>query len=118
MKRMDDAELEDLLRRVRPAGPPPGLRARIAGCRRPPRAWPWVAAAAALLIVTAVLQVSAERARASFWLQRDAAVAADAADSQAVQEALGLDDVEIRAEALRRELIAIRDAREMERYPQ
>lgn len=118
MKGMDDAELEDLLGRVRPAGPPPGLRARIAERRRPLRAWPWVAAAAALLVITAVLQVSAERARASFRLQRDAAVVADAVDSQALRDVLGLEDAEIRAEVLRRELSAIREAREVERHPQ
>lgn len=115
MEPMDDAQLEDLLRRVRPAGPPPRLRARIAERPRPLRAWPWVAAAAALLIITAVLQASADRARTSFRLQRDAAVVADTVDSEALRDALGLDDVEIRAEMLRRELSAAREAREMER---
>jgi hypothetical protein len=118
MEPMDDAQLEDLLRRVQPAGPPPGLRARVAERRRPLRAWPWVAAAAALLVITAVLQASAERARASFRLQRDVAVLADAVDSEALRDALGLDDVEFRAEMLRRELSAIREAREMERHLQ
>jgi hypothetical protein len=116
MEPMDDAQLEDLLRRVQPAGPPPGLRARVAERRRPLRAWPWVAAAAALLVITAVLQASAERARASFRLQRE--VLADAVDSEALRDALGLDDVEFRAEMLRRELSAIREAREMERHLQ
>ena len=41
---MSDPELEDLLRRYRPAGPPPDLRARIvAGPAPVPRTWPWAA---------------------------------------------------------------------------
>jgi hypothetical protein len=53
---MNDDQIEDLLRRVRPAGPPPRLRARIISARRPvPRAWPWVSAAAALLVLTVAL---------------------------------------------------------------
>jgi hypothetical protein len=58
---MTDNELEDLLRRVRPAGPRPELRARIVAstaARRGKRAWPWAMAAAAMLILTVVLQFS------------------------------------------------------------
>jgi hypothetical protein len=60
---MNDPDIEELLRRVRPAGPPAHLRARVvvamsaAATARP--AWPWIAAAAAALFVTATLQVAA-----------------------------------------------------------
>jgi hypothetical protein len=47
---MTDPEIEDLLRRYRPAGPGEDLRARIvAGNQVTGRAWPWAAAAAVLL---------------------------------------------------------------------
>ena len=53
---MNDDQMEDLLRRVRPVGPRPELRARIVAARRPAaRAWPWVSAAAALLAITVAL---------------------------------------------------------------
>lgn len=48
---MDERQVEDLLKRYRPAGPPDALRAR---CLTPPpvaRVWPWAAAAAALLAI-------------------------------------------------------------------
>jgi hypothetical protein len=47
---MTEQEIEVLLRRYRPAGPRPDLRARILADAAPvPRSWPWAAAAAALL---------------------------------------------------------------------
>jgi len=52
---MDDDRIERLLRQVRPAGPPPRLRARIMAARRP-RSWPWLAAAAAVLALTVWLR--------------------------------------------------------------
>jgi hypothetical protein len=52
------SDLEDLLRRYRPADPPPGLEARIFG---EPRVWPWAAAAAALLALTLGLQVASRQ---------------------------------------------------------
>ena len=49
-----------MLRQVRPAGPPRQLRARIVGATaRPRRAWPWIAAAAAALLMTIALQFAA-----------------------------------------------------------
>ena len=50
---------EELLRRYRPAGPDPDLRARICAAAPARRAWPWAAAAAALLAVTVVLRSQA-----------------------------------------------------------
>jgi hypothetical protein len=47
---MNDSEIEDLLRRYRPKGPPAQLRERILAMERPERIWPWLAAAAALLV--------------------------------------------------------------------
>ncbi len=47
---MNDSEIEDLLRRYRPIGPPARLRERIFATARSRRIWPWASAAAALLI--------------------------------------------------------------------
>lgn len=58
---MNDEQLDDLLRCVRPAGPPSDLRARIFAPRRAPRAWPWAMAAAALLMLTVTVHFSATR---------------------------------------------------------
>ena len=41
-------DIEDLLRRARPAGPPPELRGRLVTPWRKTRDWPWAVAAAAL----------------------------------------------------------------------
>ena len=49
---MTQDPIEDALRRYRPVGPPADLRARILEAPAPKRAWPWAAAAAALLAVT------------------------------------------------------------------
>jgi hypothetical protein len=46
---MDDSELEDLLRKYRPVGPPAELRQRIFATARAPRIAPWASAAAAVL---------------------------------------------------------------------
>ena len=53
----DDFDSVDLLRRYRPAGPPPDLRARIFASSGTRRAWPWAAAAAALLVIIVGLQI-------------------------------------------------------------
>jgi hypothetical protein len=61
---VNDHELEQLLNRYRPVGPPDDLfssitglvRSRTAGVRR---AWPWAVAAAALLALTIGLHMSA-----------------------------------------------------------
>jgi hypothetical protein len=60
---MHDRDVERLLRRYRPADPAQSLDERIAGLagaptRREPRAWPWAAAAAALLAITVGLHAS------------------------------------------------------------
>jgi hypothetical protein len=56
---MNEPDVEDLLRRYRPVGPPPELRGRVVAPVPPVRrAWPWAAAAAALLASVCVLQVS------------------------------------------------------------
>ena len=58
----DDRDVESLLRRYRPAEPPTGLRARVVeGAAERRRAWPWIAAAAALLALTVGLHMSTAR---------------------------------------------------------
>ncbi len=47
---MDDSEVDKLLRRYRPIGPPPQLRERIFATAPVRRIWPWASAAAALLV--------------------------------------------------------------------
>lgn len=56
---MKDSEIEDLLRRYRPAGPPAEMRQRILAPDRTPRIWLWTSAAAALLISGLTLQLAA-----------------------------------------------------------
>lgn len=51
------SEIEDLLRRCRPADPSRALEARIFGG---PRAWPWAVAATALLALTLVLLAASQ----------------------------------------------------------
>jgi hypothetical protein len=58
---MSDPELDELLRRYRPAAPPPELRNRLTVLRSMRRTWPWATAAAALFVVTCGLQISTER---------------------------------------------------------
>ena len=55
---MDDSEIEDLLRRYRPIGPPARLRERIFATAPSRRIWPWASAAAALLIAAMTLHVA------------------------------------------------------------
>lgn len=60
---MDDRGVERLLKRYRPADPSQSLDERIAGLTgasspREPRAWPWAAAAAALLAIAVGLHAS------------------------------------------------------------
>ena len=56
---MNDSDIEDLLRRYRPVGPPANLRARILSESRAHRVWPWASAAAALLASTLALHDAA-----------------------------------------------------------
>lgn len=58
---MDDPQIESLLRRYQPAGPPPALRVRVLATPTVGRAWPWAVAAAALLALTFALQISTAR---------------------------------------------------------
>ena len=67
---MNDDRLEDLLRQVRPTGPPPGLRARITAPRRVQRVWPWALAAAAMLFISVALHASASAAAAQAMGER------------------------------------------------
>ena len=56
---MKDSEIEDLLRKYRPVGPPAELRHRILATTSVPRIWPWATAAAALLVLGLAFQLAA-----------------------------------------------------------
>jgi hypothetical protein len=58
---MNEHDIEGLLTRCEPAGPPPELRARIVRPAREVRLWPWAAAASILLMATAALQIMTDR---------------------------------------------------------
>jgi hypothetical protein len=103
---MNDDQIEDLLRSVRPAGPPPHLRARILASR-PSRAWPWLAAAAALLVTTAALQLSAGELRQEIHSAVAAAQPTEASELDAVRERFGSDQLALQAALLRREFDAL-----------
>jgi hypothetical protein len=66
---MNDPEVEHLLRRYRPAGPPPHLRSLIVAPLRVQRIWPWATAAAVLLASMMALRVGARSEAASVDLQ-------------------------------------------------
>jgi hypothetical protein len=55
-------DIEDLLGRYQPSGPPPSLRGRVVdGVADRRRTWPWAVAAAALLVATVVLHGARQR---------------------------------------------------------
>jgi len=54
-------ETEDLLRRYRPVGPPASLRDSIIAASDARPAWPWMTAAAALLLLALGLEVGVSR---------------------------------------------------------
>ena len=58
---MHEHDVEQLLRRYRPVGPPSELAARIVGDTSSRRIWPWAAAAAALLALTLGAKAASER---------------------------------------------------------
>jgi hypothetical protein len=91
---MKDEQIEDLLRRVRPIGPGPELRTRIAGARRL-RTWPWAAAAAALLAVTVTVQFSTARTHGE-TARLVAPLDESASDLEALNAALGGDAMLLR----------------------
>ena len=88
---MNDEQLDDLLRRVRPAGPGAELRARIVGIGRVPRTWPWALAAAALLAVTVTGQFLAARTYRE-TARNTTPVENAGADLEALAAALGWDE--------------------------
>jgi hypothetical protein len=96
---MNDGEMEDLLRQVRPAGPPPHLRARILGTASRP-AWPWMVAAAATLVMTIGLQMEAAHLRESARSARPGPRDLESELTAAVQASTGLSEREARVVAM------------------
>ena len=100
---MTDEQLEELLRGVRVGGPPPELRSRVVTLRPASRAWPWMAAAAALVALTVSLHMAAGRllddVRAG-----SASGMESVEDLAGAREALNLDDRDVKAIILHQEL--------------
>jgi hypothetical protein len=93
---MNDDQIEDLLRHVRPAGPRPELRARIVGTPAKP-GWAWMAAAAAMLLLTVALQFGAASLRQP--LRQAVASASTSSENEltlALQTSTGLSENEAR----------------------
>src|SRR5687767_8638003 len=85
---MNDHDIEQMLRRHRPAGPPPELRARVFQTAAvEARLWPWAVAAAALLVITVGFHV------ASASLGSQVPIQFESDDRERLVEALGGDDV-------------------------
>jgi hypothetical protein len=103
---MNDEQIEGLLRTVRPAGPPPHLRARIVASR-PSRVWPWAAAAAALFAIVTALQYSAAGVRQDAYSAIAAAQPGQTPEIDVLREAYGSDEAALQAALLRREFDAL-----------
>ena len=86
----DDNELENLLRRYEPAGPPASLRGRVVARRaNSRRTWPWATAAAALLALAVWLGSSAERLMQRNEVNLDAAGSQRSLEVEALTEIVG-----------------------------
>jgi hypothetical protein len=92
---MTDPELDDLLRRYRPAAPPPGLRARVldGDAVDTRRAWPWAAAAAALLVAVGLLQLSTRDVYRALAVSVSANEASDLDNVPALRSAVDDDEL-------------------------
>lgn len=101
---VDDPGIEARLRRYRPAGPPPDLRARSVITPRVERIWPWAAAAAVLLVSMVSLRGAARVETVALERRLGAAsvetaiddlskVLGDTADARELATAMVLDDV-------------------------
>lgn len=62
---MKDSEIEDLLRKFRPVGPPLELRQWLFTTTSVPIVWPWVSAAIALLVSGLAFQLAARHTTVS-----------------------------------------------------
>ncbi|MDO8794602.1 MAG: hypothetical protein Q7J25_08290 [Vicinamibacterales bacterium] len=77
---MKDSEIEDLLQRYRPIGPPARLRERILAIDRTERIWPWATAAAALLVCALTFRIATGYEAASVDVRLGPAAATRVAD--------------------------------------
>jgi len=80
---MKDSDIEDLLRRYRPAGPPARLRERVVAAGPPRRIWPWASAAAALLASVLSFHAAARHELGSAKVGVESTVAASLTDDLA-----------------------------------
>jgi hypothetical protein len=90
---MFDRELNELLRRYRPAAPPPDLRDRITVPIAVRRTWPWAVAAAALLLAACALQVATDRIYRTVERAATPPPVTTADQSPELREALGDDEL-------------------------
>ena len=87
---MNDEQLDPLLRRVRPAGPPDRVRARILDAARPVgRGWTWWLATAAMLAVVIGGHIMADRLQGRIAAAVAPATPAGGGDLAALRDAVG-----------------------------
>ena len=97
---MKEEDIERLLAAAKPVGPRPELRARILSRHRPRRAWPWAAAAAAMLALTTLLQAGASAARESVQAATSGAPDLETELVETLRETGGFSDAEARVIAM------------------
>ena len=111
---MNDSDIENLLRRYRPTGPPAQLRERILAMERSERIWPWMAAAAALLVSAVTLHFATRYEAADVDVTLGTAAEARVADDLTDRLGGGADARELaRLILVEQQLLAVAPVREL-----